>query len=95
MRAYLILDFAINDLEKFAEYIQRIPDHIAKHSGKYLVRGAIPTVMEGEWAPERVVVIEFPARINAEEFLQDPAAASLFEIRHNTTTSKLILVESE
>jgi len=51
--------------------------------------------MEGDWEPERVVVIEFPARENAEQFLDDPEAQSLFRLRHSTTTSKLILVEAE
>lgn len=95
MKAYLILDFSITDMEGFAEYIQRIPAHISKHSGKYIVRGSEPTVMEGDWKPERVVVIEFPERVNAEQFLRDPEAESLFEIRHSTTTSKLILVDGE
>ena len=95
MKAYLILDFAINDMERFAEYIQNIPAHISKHSGRYIVRGTVPTVMEGDWNPERVVVIEFPERTNTGQFLQDPEAESLFEIRHSATTSKLILVDGE
>jgi len=90
MKAYLILDFAITDMGRFAEYIQNIPAHIAKHSGKYIVRGSEPTVMEGDWKPERVVVIEFPARANAEQFLQDPEAESLFEIRHKATCSGIV-----
>ena len=49
--------------------------------------------MEGDWSPERVVVIEFPSRENAQEFLKDPDAQPLFSIRHKTTTSKLILVD--
>jgi len=49
--------------------------------------------MEGDWNPERIVVIEFPSRDNAKEFLQDPDAQDLFSIRHKTTTSKLVLVD--
>ena len=95
MKAYLILDLAITDLEKFNKYILEIPAFISKHLGKYLVRGVVPTVVEGDWTPERVVVIEFPTKENAENFLNDPEAQPLFELRHNTTTSKLILAESE
>ena len=82
MNAYLILDFTIHDFKMFKEYIRKIPSFIEK-----------PTVMEGDWNPERVVVIEFPSRENAKEFLKDPDAQSLFSIRHKTTTSKLILVD--
>ena len=93
MKSYLILDLAIHNFDKFKEYIEKIPEFIKKHSGKYIVQGVEPTVMEGNWTPERVVVIEFPCSDSAKEFLSDPEAQYLFEIRHRTTTSKLILVE--
>jgi uncharacterized protein (DUF1330 family) len=93
MKAYLVLDFAILDLEGFRPYIAAIPAFIEKHCGRYIVRGVEPTVVEGDWRPERVVVIEFPARENAEAFLADPECQALFRIRHETTTSKLVLVD--
>jgi uncharacterized protein (DUF1330 family) len=93
MKAYLVLDFAILDLEGFRPYIAAIPAFIEKHSGRYIVRGVEPTVVEGDWRPERMVVIEFPARANAEAFLADPDCQPLFRIRHEATTSKLVLVD--
>ena len=92
MNAYLILDISIHDFDQFREYINKIPEFIQKHSGKYLVQGDEPTVIEGDWKPERMVVIEFPSRENAYEFLQDQDAQALFAIRHKTTASKLVLV---
>lgn len=93
MKAYLILDLAIHDFGSFKEYIEKIPTFISKHAGRYLVQGVEPTVMEGDWSPQRMVVIEFPSRDKATEFLADPDAQSLFAIRHQSTTSKLILVD--
>lgn len=93
MNAYLILDLTIHDFERFLEYINKIPEFINKHSGRYIVQGEVPTVMEGDWSPERVVVIEFPSREQANRFLQDPEAQPLFALRHKTTTSKLLLVD--
>ena len=68
-------------------------EFIKKHGGRYIVQGVEPEVMEGDWEPERVVVLEFPSKQKAKEFLEDPEAQSLFAIRHNSTTSKLILAE--
>ena len=93
MKAYLILDFTIHDLRGFRPYVTAIPAFIEKHAGKYIVRGVRPRVMEGDWSPEGMVVIEFPARENAEAFLADPDCQDLFRIRHRTTTSKLVLVD--
>lgn len=93
MNAYIILDITIHDFDKFREYINKIPEFIEKHSGRYIVQGEQPTVLEGDWNPERMVVIEFPSRENVNAFLQDPAAQTLFALRHKTTTSKLVLVD--
>jgi uncharacterized protein (DUF1330 family) len=93
MKAYLVLDFSIHDLPGFRPYIADIPAFIEKHGGRYIVRGAAPTVMEGDWAPELMVILEFPSRQNAKAFLADPEAQSLFAVRHKTTNSRLVLVD--
>ena len=49
--------------------------------------------MEGDWTPERMVILEFPSRENAQAFLTDPDAQALFAVRHSTTASKLVLVD--
>lgn len=93
MKAYLVLDFSIHDLEGFRPYIAKVPAFIEKHGGKYIVRGAEPTAIEGDWLPERMVIIEFPARQDAERFLADDGFQELAKIRHKTTTGKLVLVD--
>jgi len=93
MKGYLILDLKILDFNVFKEYIENIPKFIEKHGGRYIVQGVEPEIMEGNWRPDRVVVIEFPSNIKAKEFLSDPEAQSLFAIRHKSTESKLILTE--
>jgi len=93
MNAYLILDLTIHNFNEFREYIDKIPEYVKKHSGRYIVQGVEPDVIEGDWKPERVVVIEFPSKNNAREFLQDSDAQTLFTLRHKTTTSQLILAD--
>src|SRR5258708_12862138 len=91
MKAYLVLDLSVNDLGGFRKYIAEIPAFIARHSGKYIVQGVQPTTIEGDWKPECMVIIEFPARENAEAFLGDPEIHDLFKVRHATTPSTLVL----
>jgi uncharacterized protein (DUF1330 family) len=93
MKAYLVLDFTVNDLGRFMTYVDEIPAHIARHAGKYIVRGVEPKTIEGDWKPDRMVILEFPERTNAEAFLSDPRIQDLFKVRHTTTTSKLVLVD--
>jgi len=93
MKGYLVLDFSIKDFSVFKDYIEKIPEFIKKHGGKYIVRGVVPETMEGDWSPERLVILEFPSQSKAKNFLNDPVAKSLFAIRHSSTESKLILAE--
>ena len=93
MKGYLVLDLSIKVLEGFLEYAEKIPAFIEKHGGRYIVQGVIPEVMEGEWLPERLVILEFPSPEKAKGFLADPEAQDLFSLRHNTTASQLILAE--
>jgi uncharacterized protein (DUF1330 family) len=93
MKAYLVLDFSVTDLPGFLPYVDAIPAFIERHGGRYLVRGAAPRVMEGDWRPERMVILEFPSSKHAKAFLKDPDAQALFDVRHRTTNSKLVLVE--
>jgi uncharacterized protein (DUF1330 family) len=93
MKAYLVLDLTVNDYGGFRKYVAEIPAFIARHSGKYIVQGVVPTTIEGDWKPERLVILEFPERANAEAFLGDPEIQDLFKVRHTTTTSKLVLAD--
>jgi uncharacterized protein (DUF1330 family) len=93
MKAYLILDIEVHDLNMFRLYASGIPEFVEKHSGRYVVLGGEAEAIEGGWNPQRVVVIEFPSKENAQEFIKDPDAQPLFAIRHKSTTSKVVLVE--
>ena len=93
MKAYLVLDLSVNDFGGFKKYIAEIPAFIAKHSGRYIVQGVQPTIIEVDWKPDRMVIIEFPERDKADAFLRDPEIQDLFKARHATTTSKLVLVD--
>ncbi len=93
MNAYLILDIEIHDQSSFQSYANQIPEFVKKHLGRYVVMGGEPENIEGSWEPTRVVIIEFPSKKNACEFLKDSEAQNIFSIRHRSSSSKSILVE--
>lgn len=95
MTSYLVLDLTVNDLRDFLPYVDAIPPFIAKHGGRYVSKGADPVVLEGDWSPQRLVILEFPSRSRARAFLADPEAQDLFARRHRSTTSRLVMVDGE
>ena len=93
MSAYIIGDITVQDLERYKKYVEQAPHFVAKHEGKYLVRGGAMQVLEGDWNPTRLVVLEFPSREHALAFAQDPEYQAIAVVRQEATASKLLIVE--
>ena len=60
MPAYVIVDVSIHNHEEYEHYKKLTPAAIAAFNGRFVVRGGEVATMEGEWTPERIVVLEFP-----------------------------------
>jgi len=95
MKAYLLIDLNVTDLEGFMVYAGRIPEMIQKHHGRYLVQGVAPTVIEQTDSEEyeRSVVLEFPDRTSAQGFLEERSHSDLHDIWARTTKSRILLVD--
>ena len=59
MPAYLIADIVIADPDAYAEYRKRVLATVEAHGGRFLARGGATRTLEGDWAPQRLVIIEF------------------------------------
>lgn len=93
MKAYVVVDIAVHNMDLYKEYTSRSPAFVEKHQGKYIVRGGAVAVSEGEWSPQRFVIIEFPSRKNADAFVNDAEYQLLAEKRRAATSSNLIVVD--
>ena len=61
MPAYIIVEVSITDHLEYEEYKKLVPGTIAAYDGKFLVRGTKTESLEGNWEPERIVILEFPS----------------------------------
>ena len=93
MTAYVLIDLDVHDPEGFATYRTDVPALIAKHGGKYLVRGGKFEVLEGEWQPNRLVVLQFPDRQAIHNFFDDPDYSDLKALRQRVSDSVIIAVD--
>lgn len=94
MATYLIADITVHDPGRYQEYVRQVPAFIEKYQGSYLVRGGEPQVREGDWRPQRLIVLEFPDKEHANAFLQDPEYQAVAAIRHAAASTNLVLVDS-
>ena len=90
----LIVNIAkVLDDKKYAEYRKRVSQTITAVGGEYLVRGGHVEVLEGDWSPNRVVVIRFPSADVAKSWWTSAQYAELKQLRQSTTLTEMILVE--
>jgi len=61
--------------------------------GKYVVRGGKVSVLEGSWPTSRFVVLEFPTAEQARAWWDSDLYRPAKALRHQTATTKMILVE--
>ena len=93
MSAYLLVDIEVTDPAAYEDYRSRVPALVAKHGGKYLVRGGPFEILEGDWSLNRLVVLEFPSMEAAKEFYDSEEYRPLKEIRVKATKSNVVLVD--
>lgn len=93
MTAFVIFDVEIHDLNKYQEFMRRVKPALDEAGGRYLARGGIHTVYEGDWKPRRIVILEFPSIAKWEEFYTGPVYQGLKEIRDECSSARLVSVE--
>ena len=93
MAAYVIVDIEVTNPEAYEKYREQAPPLVAKYGGKYLTRGGEMEMLEGDWTPKRLVVLEFPSFQRAKEFYESDEYRPVKEIRLNSTNSKMVLVD--
>ena len=59
MPAYVIADSDVHDPEEYERYKAAVPATLEAAGGRFVARGGETAVLEGDWQPKRVVVIEF------------------------------------
>jgi uncharacterized protein (DUF1330 family) len=93
MPAYVIVEVEINDPLEYEEYKKLTPSSISAYDGKFIVRGAETESLEGNWNPQRIVVLEFPSVARAKEWWHSEQYAPAKAIRHKTAKTKMLVVE--
>ncbi|HAH23802.1 MAG TPA: DUF1330 domain-containing protein [Prolixibacteraceae bacterium] len=93
MKAYVIVEVSIVDKIIYEEYKKLTPAAIAAFDGKFIVRGGRTETLEGDWQPERMVVVEFPSIEKAREWWHSEHYSEAKAIRQRSAHTKMLIVE--
>ncbi len=93
MSAYLIVELEVTDPAKFQRYRELVPPIIEGYGGRYIVRGGDTEVLEGNWTPKRIVVLEFETAQKANECMESEEYQPVKQIRLESANTNMVLVE--
>ncbi|HET9403772.1 MAG TPA: DUF1330 domain-containing protein [Burkholderiales bacterium] len=93
MAAYVIVEMTVTDPVKITDYRKLAEASVAAHSGRFLARGGKTQVLDGDWEPQRIVVIEFPSLERAEIWRASPEYGKACEIRDRAARTRMLAVE--
>ncbi|NPV84983.1 MAG: DUF1330 domain-containing protein [Anaerolineae bacterium] len=93
MSAYVIVDIEVKDAEGYEAYKKLAAPAVIACGGKYLARGGRVEVLEGEWLPKRLVILEFETMQKAKDWLNSAEYAPAKALRHKYAATNMVVVE--
>ena len=93
MPALIIVDIEVTDPVRYEDYTRLASAAIAAHGGRYLVRGGKAEVLDGEWQPRRLVVLEFDSFEKAKAWRESAEYAEAKRVRETCARANMIVVE--
>ena len=93
MPAYMLIRIAVDDPAQLKSYQAAVPPIVEKYKGKFIVRGGSSVTLEGPVDSRRMVVIEFPALSDAQNFYNSTEYAEACKLRKGIGVFECIAVD--
>jgi uncharacterized protein (DUF1330 family) len=90
---YAVVNVRVTDPERYAKYRDEAPGTIARYGGKYLARGGAVEVLEGDWNPQRLVILEFESMERFREWYDSPEYAPHKQLRSEASVTDFVVVQ--
>ena len=93
MPAYLIVETDIHDPEQYEQYKAASPAAVAAGGGRFVARGGELAVLEGDWTPSRLVILEFPDLETAKAFYESESYQAAKRLRDGAARLNMVAVQ--
>jgi uncharacterized protein (DUF1330 family) len=93
MPAYVIVETDILDPEQYEQYKAASPAAVAGGGGRFLVRGGELVVLEGDWEPTRLVVLEFEDLDAVKRWYDSPEYQAAKQLREGAANLRMVAVQ--
>jgi len=93
MPAYVIVETDVTDPAQYEQYKAASPAAIAAGGGRFLVRGGELAILEGDWQPPRIVLLEFDDLAAAKRWYESAAYQAAKKLREGAASFRAIAVQ--
>ena len=90
---YVIASVTVTNPEQYEEYKKWSTLAMQAHGAEVCIRGGKVEVLEGDWSPQRLVVLKFPTVEAAHKFYASPEYGKAREARAGAAIMRMIVVE--
>ena len=93
MSAYIIANVEVTNPTQYEDYKKWSSEAMKVHGAEVCVRGGKVEVLEGDWHPERIVILKFPDVEAARKFNSSPEYSKARASRQGAAIMRMIVVE--
>lgn len=92
-KAYVIAQATVRDVALYEDYKRLAQLAVEKYGGRYVVRGGATRLLEGDWHPPRLVILEFDGVDAAQRFFDSPEYQAARKARQSAASMNMLVVE--
>jgi len=93
MPCYVIVETNVHDPQQYERYKAASPDAVHGGGGRFVVRGGELAVLEGDWTPTRLVILEFPDLETAKKWYESPEYQKVKGLRDGAANLRMVAVQ--
>ena len=93
MSAYLIANVTVTNPTQYEEYKKWSSEAMRVHGAEVCARGGKVEVIEGDWTPDRLVILKFPSFEAAKAFEASPEYGKARAARQGAAIMRMVIVE--
>ena len=91
--AYIIANVTVTNPEQYAEYRKLSTIAVQAYDAEFCVRGGAVEVLEGDWTPDRIVILKFTSVEKAKAYYHSVEYTAAINARQGASVMRMVVVE--
>lgn len=91
--AYVLANVQVTNPQQYEEYKRLSTIAMQAHGAEVCVRGGATEVLEGDWTPNRIVLLKFPSKEKAKAFYDSPEYQAAKKAREGAAVMRMVLID--